>query len=264
MVCHSTADERTDMGRLEGKRVLVTGAGSGLGQAMAVRFAQEGAHIALLDIDREGLTATVAAAGDAETQVCVTDVTREDEVEAATAVATHRWGGLDVVVANAAVQLFGQDAPVHRLERAVWDRTLAVNLTGVFLTCKHGIRALLDQGGGSVVCTASPTSLNGSAAGFDAYTASKAGVLGLVRVMANDYAAHGVRVNALIPGFSDTPLVRAVMADEDAREQLLRTIPLGRPARPDEIASMAVFLASDESSYATGGAFPVDGGLTAV
>jgi len=252
--------------RLEGKRTIITGAGMGMGRAAAIRFAREGAKVGLLDINETAIneTAELIAAEGGEALVLVADVTLEESVAAAVGQAVVRWGGLDVVVANAAVQLMGQDARVHELEAAVWHRTIAVNLTGVFHTCKHGIRALLGAGGGSVICTASPTSLFGLAPGFDAYTASKAGVLGLVKVMANDYARDGIRVNAVIPGFTDTPLVRAVMENDEWREGLVRTIPLGRPGKPEEVAAMMVFLASDEASYATGGAFFVDGGITAV
>jgi NAD(P)-dependent dehydrogenase (short-subunit alcohol dehydrogenase family) len=139
-----------------------------------------------------------------------------------------------------------------------------VNLTGVFLTCKHGIAALLRAGGGTVTCTASPTSLFGLAAGFTAYSSSKGGVYALVRVLANDYGRHGIRVNAVIPGFTETPLVEAVFDDPAALESRLASIPLGRPGTAEEVASMMVFVASDEASYATGAAFVVDGGLTAV
>jgi NAD(P)-dependent dehydrogenase (short-subunit alcohol dehydrogenase family) len=252
--------------RLEAKRTIITGAGMGMGRAVAIRFAREGAKVGLIDNNEAaaGETARVIAAEGGEALALVADVAIEDQVAEAVGSAVARWGGLDVVVANAAVQLMGQDARVHELDAAVWQQTIAVNLTGVFHTCKHGIRALLATGGGSVICTASPTSLLGLAPGFDAYTASKAGVLGLVKVMANDYARDGIRVNAVIPGFTDTPMVRQVMENDEWRESLIRTIPMGRPGRPEEVAAMMVFLASDEASYATGGAFFVDGGITAI
>jgi NAD(P)-dependent dehydrogenase (short-subunit alcohol dehydrogenase family) len=162
--------------------------------------------------------------------------------------------------------LFGEagDKPAAELPLERWERTLAVNLTGVFLTCKHGIAALLRAGGGSVTCTASPTGHYGLAPGFTAYSSSKGGVYGLVRVLANDYGRHGIRVNAVIPGFTDTPLVGAVFENPEALRSRLAGIPLGRPGTPEEIASMMVFVASDEASYATGAAFVVDGGLTAI
>jgi NAD(P)-dependent dehydrogenase (short-subunit alcohol dehydrogenase family) len=237
-----------------------------MGRAVAVRFAREGAKVGLIDVNEAAAQEAVRgiAAEGGEALALLADVTSEEQVAEAVGTAVARWGGLEVVVANAAVQLMGQDARVHELDAAVWQRTIAINLTGVFHTCKHGIRALLASGGGSVICTASPTSLLGLAPGFDAYTASKAGVLGLVKVMANDYARDGIRVNAVIPGFTDTPMVRQVMENDQWRESLIQTIPLGRPGRPEEVAAMMVFLASDEASYATGGAFFVDGGITAI
>jgi NAD(P)-dependent dehydrogenase (short-subunit alcohol dehydrogenase family) len=253
-------------GRLEGKRAIITGAGMGMGRATALRFAEEGAKVGLIDIEEAALRQTAeaitAAGGDA--LPLVADVAVEDQVARAVAGAVARWGGLDVVVANAAVQLIGQDARVHELDAAVWQKTIDINLTGVFHTCKHGIQALLATGGGSVICTASPTSLFGLAPGYDAYSASKAGVLGLVKVMANDYARDGIRVNAVIPGFTDTPLVRKVMENDEWREGLIRTIPMGRPGTAEEVAAMMLFLASDEAAYATGAAFVVDGGITAI
>ncbi|MGN6810838.1 MAG: SDR family NAD(P)-dependent oxidoreductase [Thermomicrobiales bacterium] len=253
-------------GRLAGKRVIITGAGSGMGRAAALRFAQEGARVGLLDTNETHLAhvaAAVAATG-GDVLSLAADVTDEAQVEAAVAEAVARWGGLDTIVANAAIQLFGQDDRADRLTAGVWRKTIDVNLTGIFLACKHGIKAILASGGGSVICTASPTSLYGLAPGFDAYSASKAGVLGLVKVMANDYAHLGVRVNAVIPGFTDTPLVRAVMEDNEEFRRLVGTIPLGRPGKPAEVAAVMAFLASDDASYVTGAAWAVDGGMTAI
>ncbi|HET6507860.1 MAG TPA: SDR family NAD(P)-dependent oxidoreductase [Baekduia sp.] len=251
-------------GALAGKRAAITGAGSGIGRATALRFAAEGAGLLLVDVDADGLAATAAAAADrgAAVQLAVADVT--DEAAVAAAFAGYRASGpIDVVVANAAVQLFGRDAAAADLELETWRTTLDVNLTGAFLTCKHGIRAMLADGvAGSVVCTASPTGMLGSAPGFDAYSTSKAGVVGLVRVLAADYGPHGIRVNAVVPGFTETPLVTAVMEDDAARRRLLEGIPLGRPGTAEEVAAAMLFLASDESSYATASVLVVDGGAT--
>ena len=249
---------------LEGKRAIVTGAGSGMGRAAAVRFAAEGARVGLIDLD-EAAAASVAAAiatAGGEALVLQADVRSEDEVAAAVGRAAAAWDGLDVIVANAGVQLAGQDDRADRLALEVWQRTIDINLTGVFLTCKHGIRVLLEGGGGAVVCTCSPTGQYGVAPGYDAYSASKAGVYGLVRVMAADYAHEGIRVNGVIPGYTNTPMTDWVT--ESDRETLLRGIPLNRPGEPEEVAAVMAFLASDDTPYVTGAVWAADGGMTAV
>ena len=253
-------------GRIAGKRAIITGAGNGIGRAAAMRFAREGARVGVIDIKRGAVDQVVSeiAASGGEAMPLIADVTDEDQVARAVDQAVTRWGGLDIVVANAGIELVGEDARAHELTKEVWDRTIAVNLTGVFLACKYGIRALLASGGGSVICTASPTGLFGSAPGYSAYSASKAGVYGLARVMANDYARLGIRVNAVIPGFTNTPMTKYFMENDEEREGLLHTIPLGRPGEPEEVAAVMLFLASDEASYVTGAAWASDGGMTAI
>jgi NAD(P)-dependent dehydrogenase (short-subunit alcohol dehydrogenase family) len=253
-------------GRVAGKRAIVTGAASGIGRAAAERLAREGARVALLDVDLEAAAAVAERLrGQGLDAVAIrADVTSEPSVEAAVGGAVAAFGGLDIVVANAAVVLFGEDDRADRLSLDVWRRTLDVNLTGCFLTCKHGLRALLATGGGCVVITSSPTGLFGSSRGFDAYSASKAGTYGLTRVMANDYAQDGIRVNCVIPGFTDTSLVAPIMQDGLRREAVLKDVPLGRPGTADEVASAILFLASDEAAYCTGSALTCDGGSTAV
>ena len=235
-----------------------------MGRAAALRFAAEGARVGLLDTNEEAARAVAAGIEGAggEALVLPADVTKESEVSAAVQKAVAAWGGLDVVVANAGVQLAGQDDRADRLELSVWQRTIDVNLTGIFLTCKHGIRALLSSGGGAVVCTASPTGLYGCAPGYDAYSASKAGVYGLIRVMAADYAKEGIRVNGVIPGYTKTPMTEWVTPEQ--HEALLGTIPMGRQGDPEDVAAVMVFLASDEAAYVTGAVWAADGGLTAV
>jgi NAD(P)-dependent dehydrogenase (short-subunit alcohol dehydrogenase family) len=253
-------------GRLAGKRAAVTGGASGIGLATATRFAAEGARVGIIDIDAEGVDRAVGRiiADGGEALALVADVTNEASVEGAFQGAVDAWGALDVVVANAGIEMLGPDTHVHELDRTVWDRIIAVNLTGQFHASKHGIRALIRAGGGSLICTVSPCGVAGLCAPETAYSASKAGVVGLVRVMAADYASRGIRVNGVLPGFIDTPMNAPVMVDREQLAVWEDAIPIKRIGRADEVANMMLFLASDESSYAIGGIFTVDGGQTAI
>jgi NAD(P)-dependent dehydrogenase (short-subunit alcohol dehydrogenase family) len=250
-------------GRLAGKTALVTGAGSGIGLAVAQRFAAEGARVYFADINPDAArTAAAAAAGPGTASALQMDIADEASVAAGYA-AIAADGPLDIVVANAGVQLFGQDAKVGDLELAVWEKTVAINQRGAFLTLKHAVRALEGRGG-SIICTGSPTAVVACGQTFTAYSSSKAGVHGLARVVAADYAQAGIRVNTVVPGYTETPLVQTIAADPASRASLVNATMLGRPGAAADVEGIMVFLASDDSAYATGGLFTVDGGLTAL
>jgi NAD(P)-dependent dehydrogenase (short-subunit alcohol dehydrogenase family) len=247
--------------RFKGRRVIVSGGASGIGRAVARRLAAEGAQVAVVDIDEAGATTVAEEVGGI---AAIADVSDEAAVEQAVGAAVTAFGGLDVVIPNAAIQLLDAEGRVDALDATTWRRTVDVNLTGVFLLAKHGIGALLEAGGGAVVCTASAAGGFGIAPGLDAYSASKSGIHGLVRVMAADYARDGIRVNAVHPGFTETAMNAGLMADPEAVRELSAQIPLGRPAQPEEVATVIAFLASDDASYVTGALWAVDGGWTAI
>ncbi|WP_307859154.1 SDR family NAD(P)-dependent oxidoreductase [Herbiconiux sp. SYSU D00978] len=246
--------------RLEGKTVLVTGAATGIGRAIADRFVSEGARVAYADRDADG--AGAAAAHDRALAVGM-DISDERSVEAGyAAVAAAGWE-LDVVVANAGIQLFGQDAKIADLDLSTWQRTIDVNLTGTFLTVKHGVRALRRHGrGGSVIFTGSPTALNGEGNEFTAYSSSKAGMHGMARAVAGAYAAENIRANVVVPGYTETTLVAAIADDPASRAAIVSRIPLGRAGSTRDVEGVMVFLASDDGAFATGAEFRVDGGMT--
>jgi NAD(P)-dependent dehydrogenase (short-subunit alcohol dehydrogenase family) len=246
--------------RLAGKTALVTGAASGIGRQVALRFLHEGARVAFADRDATGAAAAVEGLGPAARAV-VMDISDEASVEAAmAALAADGWSP-DVVVANAGVQLFGQDAKAGDLDLDVWRRTIDINLTGTFLTLKHAVRAMLPRGG-SIILTGSPTGVRGEGDVFTAYSASKAGVHGLGRTVAAAYARDGIRVNTVIPAYTETPLVSTLTDDAEARTAIVGRIPMGRSGTAADVEGIMVYLASDESSFATGAAFAVDGGMS--
>lgn len=247
--------------RLEGKVVVITGAGGGMGREAALVFSEEGAKVCVADVDREAAQQTASEASEAfAVQV---DVADQASVEAMYRETAERFGGIDVLYNNAGISP-ADDVSILETEAEAWERVMGVNAKGVFLCCKYGIPYLLERGGGSVINVASFVALMGAATSQIAYTASKGAVLSLTRELAVEFARRGVRVNALCPGPVETPLLLRIWGEDPAAAQRrLVHLPMGRLAKPREIVNAALFLASDESSYVNGATFLVDGGLTA-
>jgi NAD(P)-dependent dehydrogenase (short-subunit alcohol dehydrogenase family) len=253
------------MGRLEHKRAVVTGAGSGIGRASALLFAREGAAVLAVDRIRDTVEATVeqitAAGGRALAMVA--DTGSEPEVQAYVARALAEFGGLDVVYANAGIS--GGMVPLFEQTVEHWQEILRVNLIGSFLALKHAGRHMVKQGSGSIVCTASVAGLRANAGG-NPYSASKAGIISLVQTAANSFFGSGVRVNAICPGLIETGMTKPIFdyaRERGTVDKIGQLNPLGRYGEPHEIAALAAFLASDEASYINGQAIAVDGGLSA-
>jgi 3-oxoacyl-[acyl-carrier protein] reductase len=245
------------------RRALVTGAAGGIGRAAAARLAAEGASVAILDIRKQDLAATAEQLRQSGADVLelLADVGDEQQVAAAVATVTSRWGGLDAAVAAAGISMsLTGDARVDRLELSVWERIIRTNLTGTYLTSKYVVQAMTATGGGSIVVIGSPTGMYGFAFGEHAYSASKGGCHALARVMAGELAPLGIRVNIVVPGFIDTRMNDHVLADAELLAEAERLIPLARVGQPSEVAGLIAWLTSPDSSYATGGYYPVDGG----
>lgn len=247
--------------RLRGKVAVVTGGGSGIGRAICHRFASEGAAVAVVDREQVGARATVEGAGTGmDLLALVADVSRAADVRGALDAVVTRWGRVDILCNCAGIFWAGRgDTLVTEMDETVWDHVLAVNLKSVFLCCKYAIPLM--SGGGSIVNIASIAGLIGGDTA-QAYVASKGGVIALTRTLAVQYAARGVRANAILPGRVDTPLVADDYATAAQREAFAREHPLGRFGTPDDIAGLALYLASDEAAWVTGSEYVIDGGYT--
>jgi NAD(P)-dependent dehydrogenase (short-subunit alcohol dehydrogenase family) len=239
--------------RLEGKVCVITGTASGIGAESARLFAAEGARVVGIDLDP-----------DAEGELTIeADVSEEAQVQAAFAEAVAELGRIDVLMNNAGINPT-DDGSVLETSLEAWQRVQDVNLRSVFLCCKHGIPHMLEAGGGSVINVASFVAVMGAAVSQGSYTASKGAILSISRELGVEFAARGVRVNALCPGPVNTPLLKELFAaDPERAAKRLVHIPMGRFGEPDEIAKAALFLAAEDSSFVTGSAFLVDGGLSA-
>jgi NAD(P)-dependent dehydrogenase (short-subunit alcohol dehydrogenase family) len=250
------------MTRFNGKSVLVTGAGSGIGRATALAFAAEGARLLVSDVDESSARATAVAARElgVEAESIRADVSRAADCVAMVDLAVKRFGRLDVAFNNAGINIHA--APIAEIDEGEWQRIVGINLTGVFLCMKYEIAAMKRTGGGAIVNTASVGGLIGTA-GVTAYCATKHGVVGLTKSAALDHIKDGIRINAVCPGGTRTAMLTEWFKDPEVERAALAGTPIGRMAEPAEIARSVLFLASEEASFMVGHALVADGGLTA-
>lgn len=247
------------MSKLDGKVSIVTGGASGIGEATARAFVAEGAKVVLADINEangKALEQELANAG-SDVMFVKADITNEEEIKQLVNKTVEKYGRIDVLFNNAGIGAMGAS---HELSTEAWQKVININLSGVFLMAKYTIQQMLKNGGGAIINTASILGHVGQAQ-TAAYTASKGAVVNLTRALGIEYAASNIRVNAVCPGYVDTPILNEV--DAEMRQQLVKLHPIGRLGRPDEIAKAVVFLASDDASFVVGANLLVDGGYTA-
>ncbi len=251
--------------RFAGKVAVVTGAGAGIGRATAAAFASEGAAVVAADWDEPAARSVAAAiAADGGQALAVhADVSQDGDAARIAAAAQDAFGGIDILFNNAAIQTYGS---VWELPEEAWDRTIGVNLKSIYLVSRHCIPVMMERGGGSIINTASVQGL-ASQRNVAAYAAAKGGVISLTRNMALDLGGHNIRVNSVCPGAIDTPLLRwandLFSGDAENTQDMGAMHALGRVGQPEEVAKIVLFLASDDASFCTGGAYLVDGGLLA-
>ncbi len=246
--------------RFEGRVALITGGGSGLGRATALRLASEGAAVVVADINPDGgrETCRLIGAEGGRALFVQADVTRAADAEKMVAETVEAFGRLDVLVPSAGV---GAGGTVVDVSEQDWDRVVDLDLKGVFLSCKFAVPAMLETGGGAIVTVSSIGGMQGK--GGASFCAAKGGVVNLTRSMAIAHARQNVRVNCICPGWVRTPINEAVLKDPERRAKIADMHPMGRLGTPEEIAAAAAFLASDEASWITGAVLPVDGGYLA-
>ena len=244
----------------DGEVALVTGAAGGIGRSTALLFAAEGARVVVADVDAERLdeTVTLIAGAGGEAVAVTADVTDEDQVRAAVDTAVSRFGRLDCAHNNAGTS--GTPSAFHDLTLEDWNRVVGLNLTGVFLCLKHELAVMAPAGRGAIVNTSSGAGVIGFP-GLPHYVASKHGVLGLTKTAAQEYVRQGIRVNAICPGTTDTPMMQAFIGGDPAMEAFMRkTVPTGEMGRPEQVAEAVVWLCSDRASFVNGETMLVDGG----
>ena len=260
------------MARLEGKVAVITGATGGIGSAAARLFVDEGARVALVDLDEDALRETVRSIGEDKASYTVADVTQPEQTQAYINAAVDRWGGIDVLLANAGIEgilSLITDYPID-----IFDRVMAVNVRGVWLGVKYAVPAMRERGGGSIVITSSTAGIGGTPE-MSPYGASKHAVIGLMRTAALEYAPDGIRVNTVNPAPIETRMMRSIeemrvaaMDDSKVTTDVIKQsaadrLPLQRYGEPEEVARLMLFLSSDDSSFCTGGVYMVDGGRSA-
>ena len=260
------------MARLEGKVAIITGATGGIGSAAARLFADEGARVALVDLDEAALRETVRSIGEDKASYTVADVTQPDQTQAYVNEAVDRWGGIDVLLANAGIE--GVLSLITDYPIDIFDRVMAVNVRGVWLGIKYAVPAMRERGGGSIVITSSTAGIGGSPE-MSAYNTSKHAVIGLMRTAALEFAPDGIRVNTVNPAPIETRMMRSIeemrvdaMDDSKVTVDVIKQaaadrLPLQRYGEPEEVANLMLFLSSDDSSFCTGGVYMVDGGRSA-
>ena len=260
------------MARLDGKVAVITGATGGIGRAAARLFSEEGARVALVDLDEGALRELAADIGEDKASYSVADVTDPGQSQSYIDAAVNRWGGIDALLANAGIEGTLATIPDYPIE--IFDRVIAVNVRGVMLGIKYVVPAMRERGGGSIVITSSTAGIGG-AAEMSAYNTSKHAVIGMMRCAALECAPHGIRVNTVNPAPIETRMMRSIeeqraaaLDDTDVTLETMKRayverIPLRRYGNPEEVARMMLFLSSDESSFCTGGVYMVDGGRSA-
>jgi 2-dehydro-3-deoxy-L-rhamnonate dehydrogenase (NAD+) len=240
--------------RAEGRTALVTGAARGIGLAIARRLAADGLRVALLDVDRDRVDAAAREVG-RDAVALVADVTRSAEVEAAVGSVIDRWGRLDVLVNNAGIT--GRSFPIWELDDADWERVLAVDLSSVFYCCRAAVRVMLSRGSGRIINIASIAGKEGNPT-LVPYSSAKAGVIGLTKALAKEVATRGIYVNAVAPAVIGTELLKQM--ERSTVDLLVSKIPMGRVGRPEEVAALVAWLASEECSFSTGAVYDLSGG----
>lgn len=254
------------MTKLNDKTAIVTGGSGGIGIAVGVCFAEQGARVLLVDLDEQALQQAVKSIGSDHVSYCVADVTQTDQVENYVKTAVERYGGVDIFINNAGIE--GEVKPITEYSIDTFDQVIAVNVRGAWLGLKYVIPEMQKRGGGSIVITSSTAGIKGRP-GISAYTASKHAVIGMMRTAALECAESGIRVNTVNPAPIETRMMRSLeqqflpTSPERAQQEMIKRLPLKRYGTPEEVAKLMLFLASDDSSFCTGGVYMVDGGTSA-